>query len=277
MTSLWSAWPALQRRVSDADRLLLFLDYDGTLTPITDHPTHAKLSVSLKKLLQRLVQHPDIDVALISGRRLSDLKTMTGIPGLCYVGNHGLELESPSFRYVNPGAQTARPLLQQIARQLRTELQPIAGAWVEDKGLTLTVHFRNVQPRKAVLVKNGFYEVLEPFLVRRQVRVTAGKQVLEVRPLVRWTKGTIVDWLLARALASAGEVTVLPIYVGDDETDEEAFATLRRSGVTVAVGPHTPLTQAQYVVKTPADVRRFLQQMLEARRRRGMAHARFVA
>lgn len=265
---LWSSWPALQRQVLAADRLLVCLDYDGTLTPIADHPRHARLSASVQQLLRRLVRQPDIEVALISGRRLSDLKSMTGVPGLCYVGNHGLEVESPAFHYTNPGAQAARPLLRQLARRLRAALRPIRGAWVEDKGLTLTVHFREVPPRNMVLVRNRFYEVLEPLLVQRRVRVTAGKQVLEVRPPVRWTKGTIVEWLLARALASAGEAVVLPWYLGDDETDEEAFAMLQRGGVTVAVGPSTPLTQAQYTVKTPADVRRLLQQLLETRRGR---------
>ncbi|MBI4227562.1 MAG: trehalose-phosphatase [Candidatus Omnitrophica bacterium] len=264
---LWSSWPALQRRVAAADRLLVFLDYDGTLTPIADHPSRARLSASLRRLLERLARRADIHVALISGRRLSDLKRMTGVPGLCYIGNHGLELESPACRYVNPGAQAARPLLRQIARRLRAAVRPIPGAWVEDKGLTLSLHYRAVLPQKALLVRNGFYEVLEPYLVQRRVHVTTGKQVLEVRPPVRWTKGTIVEWLLARCLASAGEASVIPIYVGDDDTDEEAFAALQDDGITVAVGPSTPLTRARYTVNTPADVRRLLQQLLEARRR----------
>lgn len=265
---LWSRWPAIRRKVASCTYLSLFLDYDGTLVPFADHPSGARLSPAMKRLLQRLAGQPGVWVALVSGRALADLKRMVGLAGLCYVGNHGLELQGPMLRYVNPVARATRPLLARLGRRLTQALASIPGAWVEDKGLTLSVHYRRVAAGERLRVKHVFYQVVRPFQEQRRIRVTAGKDVFELRPPVRWTKGTMLSWLLTRQIALAGSSSVLPVYLGDDVTDEDAFKVLRDRGITVAVGPSTLLTQARYHVESPEDVQRLLQLILAARRPR---------
>jgi len=245
--------------------VVLFLDYDGTLTPIREHPSEAILSAEARRLLRGLARQEGIWMALVSGRALRELKRLVGLRGICYVGNHGLELQGPKLRYINPAARMSRPLLKRIARQLRGVLRPIAGAWVEDKGLTLAVHHRRVKPQDKLAVRNLFYEVIRTYRERRRVRVTAGKEVFEVRPPVRWTKGTIVQWLLARRDALLAGATILPIYIGDDQTDEDAFNALKGRGISIAVGGSNPLTRAQYQVRSSNEVLRFLRLLLNVR------------
>jgi len=197
---------------------------------------------------------------------------MVRLPGLFYIGNHGLELQGPKLRYAHPGAQVRRPLLKRIARLLKKPLQPIPKAWVEDKGLTLSVHYRSVPPSRVPLVRNILHEVVEPYLKKSQVRIAAGKRVFEVHPAVRWTKGTVVHWLLARHLA-AGKKRILPIYIGDDQTDEDAFQVIGTSGLTITVG-RSKLSQAQYCLHSPGEVEKFLRRLLEMWKQRPWANER---
>ena len=136
---------------------------------------------------------------------------------------------------------------------------------MEDKRLTLSVHYRAVTSEQVLLVRNGFYETVGPYVERKQVHVTTGKEVFEVRPPVHWTKGTIVHWLLARHQAMHPESSAASIYVGDDEADEDAFQALQSHGITVAVGPATALTSARYAVESPADVHQLLKRILSLR------------
>ncbi len=261
MKTLSAGWPEIRNRVRAAGALALFLDYDGTLTPIVRHPSQARLSAGTRRLLRRLSVEKKIRVAVVSGRALEDVRRMTGVNRICYVGNHGLELEGPKLRYVNPTAQKCRPVLRRIARRLKEAVSPIPGAWVEDKGLTLTLHFRQAAPAGKKLARRVFHGIVRPYQDKKQVRITAGKEVFEVRPPVRWTKGTVVSWLLARRSAlSPGPV--LPVYIGDDLTDEDAFRALGTRGISVAVGAGNPLTRAQYRVRSSSEAVRFLRRLL---------------
>ena len=260
---LWTCWPSVQRLLL-AKQLALFLDYDGTLTPIVNHPAKAKLDSRMKGVLQQLARQPGVWVAWISGRGLKELKSLVGLKGFFYVGNHGLELEGPKLRYVNPTAHASRPVLKRAALTLCNALRSIPGVWVEDKGLTLSVHYRSVPSKLVVLARDRFFEVLAPFMKKRQLKVTMGQKVWEVRPPTRWNKGAIVRQLLSRQIAMAVG-TVLPIYVGDDQTDEDAFKTLKGRGITIAVGPTSMQTQADYAVRSPQDVHRFLRLILRGR------------
>lgn len=259
----WGWWPAVEQRLQQAHHLLLFLDYDGTLTPLADHPSKAVVAKDTKRLLAQLARQPSVWVVLLSGRRLGDLKRMVRLRPLWYVGNHGLEVSSPLLsRYTNPAARASRPLLRQIAQRLQEVLKPITGAWIEDKELSLSVHHRAVVSENVLPLRNGFYAVIRPYLEKRQVRVDAGKGVLEVKPPVRWQQGAMVKWLLARCMESNPGASILPIYVGDDHTDEEAFEALAGHGITVSVGPSSPLTRAQYRVFSTEDVHDLLRQVL---------------
>lgn len=270
MKTLSAGWLEIRERVRTAGALALFLDYDGTLTPIVRHPSQARLVEGTRRLLRRLSVEEGVWVAVVSGRALEDVRRMTGVNRICYVGNHGLELEGPNLRYVNPMAKKCRPVLRRIAHRLKEAVSPIPGAWIEDKGFTLTLHFRQAAPAGKKLARGVFQGVVRPYREKKQVRITAGKEVFEVRPPVRWTKGTAVSWLLARqelaGLARRAALSpgpVLPVYIGDDLTDEDAFRALGKRGISVAVGAGNPLTRAQYRVRSSSEAVRFLSRLLK--------------
>ena len=266
MKALWPSWPACAKQIAETECLLLLLDYDGTLTPIREHPSMARLPSATAQVLRGLSRQPGVAIVLVSGRSVQDLSRMVGLRRLCYVGNHGLELKSPKLRYVNPAAQKSKTVLNRIAEELAVVLKPVRGAWVENKGLTLSVHSREVPLEEKVLVKNAFHGVVRPYQEKGKVRVTAGKEVFEVRPPVRWTKGTLVNWLLARHRALVGGEKILPVYIGDDQTDEDAFETLKGRGITISVGDSNPLSLAEYAVASPEEVREFLGMILQLRK-----------
>ena len=263
MGPLWRAWPEVARRLRGADEVRLFLDFDGTLTPIAAHPRRARCPAAVRQLLRRLARRRDVRIAVISGRAARDVRRMVDVNHVCYVGNHGLEARGRRLRYVNPVAVKARPILRHLRGVLERTIHPFAGAWVEDKTLTLTVHYRGTPDRQRAALCRRILAALRPQQAARQIRVTEGKFVVEIRPPVRWGKGTIVRWLMARWPGG------LPIYVGDDVTDEEAFRVLRRDGLTIAVGPVTAATQACYAVRSTRDVQRLLRQLLAVRAARG--------
>lgn len=257
-------WSSIKPRVGSAKALLLLLDYDGTLVPIANHPSRAVLPPKMRRLLERLARQRGVRLVLISGRSLPDLKRMVGLRNLCYVGNHGLELQGGRLRYVHPMAQRSRTVLKRLARKLTAALRQIHGAWVEDKGLTISVHWRLV-PRSAY---RRFHDTVRqltmPSVQRRAIQLGRGKRVVEMYPPVQWGKGDIVDWLRQRVVARQPRLRPLLIYLGDDRTDESGFRAVNRcQGISVFVGARPHATSARWWVKTPQDVHKVLARILE--------------
>lgn len=239
-------------------KIILFLDYDGTLTPIVDHPREAKLPPSVKKALQHLDRIKAVKICVISGRGLAELKEFVGLPGLVYAGNHGLEFEGPNIRHVHPGALEIRKFLEKISAQLEKALHSIPGILVENKIFTISVHYRRTPPAKIDQAHQLFLKTVQPHVEKSQVILTEGKKVWEIRPAVQWNKGAMVLWLLGRELTkSAGRV--LPIYLGDDQTDEDAFEVVKDRGLGVKItdDPSAP-TEAFYFLPSPSAVLEFL-------------------
>ncbi len=254
----------VRRRIASSASLLLCVDYDGTLTPIVKHPWDARLSGRTKPLLKRLATLPGVRVVLVSGRALRDLQRRVGLRGLYYVGNHGLALQGPRLRYLNPVANARRPLLKRMATHLRKVLGPIRGVEVEDKGLTLSLHWRNV-PQAAL---RAFHRLagrcLAPYRRSGTVRITRGKRVIEIRPPVTWDKGRIISWILDTPRPGRTRWRLpLVVYVGDDQTDEDAFRVVnRRHGISVLVGRPSRRTAAMYRLRTPREVTQWLNRLV---------------
>ncbi|MBI4410309.1 MAG: trehalose-phosphatase [Gemmatimonadetes bacterium] len=247
------AWRGARRR---AGRLLVALDYDGTLVPIVARPVEAELPAAAREVLARLAARPDTDVAVVSGRELEDLRARVAIEGLYYAGNHGLEIEGPGLERKHPDALALRPRMARCGEKLRARLAGISGVVVEEKGLTASVHYRLVEEAGAVARVRATVRELcgsEP-----RLRLTEGKKVLEVRPAVDWDKGRATRYLLD-ALAP-GPATLIPaLFIGDDRTDEDAFTALRDhgEGIVVATSP-PPTTAATFYLRDPAEVIAFL-------------------
>lgn len=231
---------------------MVFLDYDGTLTPIVDDPAKATLSAGTREAIDRLKTR--CPVAIISGRGLDQVREMVGIDGIHYVGSHGFEIREPDGTRHHKGEEYL-PALARSAETLERRLEDIRGAWVERKGFAVAVHYRTLEDpeeetRVATAVDRTARE--EPSL-----RKTSGKKVYELRPGIAWDKGKALLWVLDVLGADPGEH--VPLYLGDDLTDEDAFRVLQDRGIGIVVqGEDARDTLADYSLSDPDEVRRFL-------------------
>lgn len=264
MEHLLAAWPKVAEQLKNARHILLFVDYDGTLTPIVDRPELADLSEDTRQLLKTLARERRCTVGIISGRALPDLKNKVKIDGIIYAGNHGLEIEGPGLSLVNPLAEEIKPVLRVLYQVLRRALGAVKGVLVEDKGLTLSVHYRQVATREVPQVQSIFQRMVGGVQALGKVRISRGKKVLEVRPAVAWDKGKAIRLLMKR-YGKGKQTKLLPVYLGDDLTDEDGFGVIAayENGISVFVGEASHNTTAQYYLRSPREVTTFLGLLLE--------------
>ena len=222
---------ALTRWLGDRQAVALFLDYDGTLTPLVDDPATAVLAEDARQLLRQASATPRLDVTIVSGRALSDLSTLVNVPGLTYVGNHGFEIEGPGVSFRHEKLDRFRRALDEAATDLRALAVP--GARVEHKGCTLSFHLRGVERVSADAARDRASSILR----RRHLRATLGNAVVEGRPTVDWHKGHAVLYVLRQRHGADWPARTRALYIGDDMTDEDAFRSLRGIGRSIWVGP----------------------------------------
>ena len=240
------------------DRRAFFLDYDGTLTPIVEDPQKAFLSPRYREVIASLLGDEKNFVCIISGRAIEQLEGFIGLKGVVLAGNHGMEIAGPDISYVNDGALRAKPMLGEIAEMLRWKLSEFEGVLVEDKGLTVSVHYRMVPVKRQPSLKRFFYREMEKFLASNTIIITRGKRVLEVRPNVVWDKGNTVKWILGHLSDHLSKEKPYPVYMGDDETDEDAFRALKGRGLTVLISPRKGVSEAGYFIKNVEEAYQFL-------------------
>lgn len=245
-------------------KLYLFLDFDGTLTPIAPRPQDAHLDEFTRASLEILTRSENCQVAVVSGRSLADLRKKVSVPDAIYVGNHGFEIEGPGIRFENNTFPQCYVIFQAIMREVSEKLSKIEGIISEDKGITFSIHYRLVDERKAGLVEEVIQKAVRPFVVKGEVTLRKGKKVFEVRPPIDWDKGHAVLWLLRTAMDELKEKRALAVYVGDDDTDEDAFKALNDLALTICVGEKKESSaqfylrdtdEVQALVKTLADLR----------------------
>ncbi|ACI98816.1 trehalose-phosphatase [Rhodospirillum centenum] len=223
---------ALADRLAGSDPAL-FLDFDGTLTEIVQRPDLAELGEAMRGRLRRLARL--VPVAIVSGRDLDDVRTRVGVEGLIYAGSHGFDIDAPSGRHRR--GEDYRPALERAGSALEQALAGIPGALVERKRYAVAVHTRLVEEARKPEVADAVRSVAatEP-----QLRRTGGKELVELRPDLPWDKGRAVLHLIG----TEGLGASFPVYVGDDLTDEDAFAALRDRGMGILVGDHGHPTAA---------------------------------
>ena len=255
MEYLFDHWGEVERAL--APGALLLLDYDGTLTPIVERPELAILSPDMKELLKGVSRR--YTLGIISGRSLADVNGLVGLEGIYYAGNHGFEISGPRVELVKPEAERVRPILAKLCEELREKLGDIKGAIVEDKGSTVSVHYRLVAEEEFEHLKNNFEKAVGPHIDSGVVKVTHGKKVFEIRPNVEWDKGKAVLWI-AGVVDPKGELK--PIYVGDDRTDEDAFLALKEKGITILVSEELIESNAKYFVKNVDEVKTFFERLI---------------
>lgn len=252
--------PVIQRRVRTRERIELFCDYDGVLTSIAPRPEDAVLDPHVRDLLTKLRDSSSIRVHIISGRSLDDVAGLVGVERLTYSGNHGLEIRGPKVDRMHPLAHEINDTIQELYDALRDAMQQFPGVIVEYKRLTLSVHYRLATQDSIIDIINLFHATVRPFNTRNILRTASGKAVMEVRPNIDWDKGKAVKWILTRLRGDDWPEYVLPMYLGDDETDEDAFRALRRHGMSVLVGRNRAHdTIAKYMLENVREVVLFLE------------------
>jgi len=228
-------------------RVLLALDFDGTLAPIVPRHEDAAMLPDAEEPIRRLAARPDTVVAVVSGRGLDDVRARVRADGIYFAGNHGFEIEGPDVRHRLPDAEALRPVLAGIRDALRERYAGIEGAEVEDKGVTLSIHYRRVaSPADAERVR----EAAELAAAEDdRLRITHGKAVLEIRPAIDWHKGRAVDFLL-ETLAERGDF--FPVFIGDDVTDEDAFEVVEARGGLGVVVDEDPARRTSASARVPS-------------------------
>ncbi len=247
--SALASFDEIEQQLSVEGNWTLFLDFDGTLTPIVSTPGEARLGDEMRGLLQELSLLPCVRIAVISGRALNDLAARVDLD-LIYAGDHGFEIRGQGLRFTQSDASAHQLELRELVEGLRHDLAGIAGVLVELKHLSASVHYRNSLEREVPFIRR----MVDRRLVRHNhgFILREGKMVFEIRPNVNWNKGLAAAWILERL----GGREALSLCIGDDETDEDLFAGLPRS-LTVRVGA-VPWTSAKYFLGGSADVFAFL-------------------
>lgn len=254
----------IRRRLASRNPAV-FLDYDGTLTPIVDRPEDALLADETKQVIKLLACY--CPVAIVSGRDLADVRQMVGIDGIFYAGSHGFDITGPggSHRDDQHGRRFL-PALDRAEESLRSSPAPIPGARVERKRFAIAVHYRAVEQDRVGPLEEVVDRVVagEPDLKK-----TGGKKVFELRPNMEWDKGKALLSLMETLGLSLRDT--VPIFIGDDVTDEDAFRAIYDCGIGIVVAGDRRPTEAHYMLRDTLEVRRFMERLIDLMEDRGIS------
>jgi len=251
LPSALKSFKTIEKLFKDKE-VVLFLDFDGTLTPIVAYPKDAYLQEKMKNTLIKLSNQ--CTIAILSGRGLSDIKSRVGINGVYYSGSHGFEIEGPGIKMEYEPALEFIELFDKLEYELKKELESINGALVERKKFSIALHYRNVSNDQKALVEKAADETIKKY---PKIRKTFGKEVYELLPNLNWNKGAALEWLVdALQIDKKGSKI---FYIGDDITDEDAFCAIKTYGIGILVSSELRKTGAQYKLEDTDETLRFLE------------------
>jgi trehalose-phosphatase len=250
MQHLFECWKEIAERLNGAHKIALFLDFDGTLTRIRPQPEDALLDSSTRRTLSILARSPRFRITVISGRKQADIRTRIRVPGIRYLGLHGWDKGNG-----DPLSEESRSLLACVKSMLGGALVNHPGVWIEDKDQIVAVHYRKAPYAALKETRTLLLSALRNF--DHRLRIAGGKNVWEIVPRELEDKGAAVRRELAALRFHA-----MPVYAGDDLSDEPAFAALRH-GITIYVGRIRP-THARFRLADAGEVRQFLEKLRAA-------------
>jgi trehalose-phosphatase len=247
MRHLFQSWNRVIRRLRSRRTIALFLDFDGTLTPLRPRPEDVWLDEATRSTLSHLARSPRFRVWVVSGRRRADIRARVRVPGIRYLGLHGWE-----GRASNCVPEETRRVVSCAKSWIGSLLLSTPGIWIEDKEMTFAIHYRSVSEKGVRNARQLLRGVLEAF--EGLLQLIKGKKVWEVAPREMEDKGAAVK----QELSAIGREAV-PVYIGDDRMDEPGFDACS-SGVTVRVG-RPCRSKARYRLSSVAQVRQFLESL----------------
>ncbi|KAI5056666.1 hypothetical protein GOP47_0028484 [Adiantum capillus-veneris] len=264
--------------VAKAKQIVMFLDYDGTLSPIVKDPETAFMSEAMRNAVRSLASC--FPTAIISGRCREKVFDFIGLSELYYAGSHGMDIMGPAQgcngikasgekAYDGKGnevvvfqpAKEFKPIMDEVFIVLEEIVRKVNGAKIDHNKFSISVHFRCVQEEEWVILAEEVLAAMQSF---PSLRLTQGRKVLEVRPSIAWDKGKALEYLL-NALGLEGRSDIFPVYIGDDRTDEDAFKVLNKQnhGLGILVSTAVKETNAQSSLRDPSEVLEFLQRLYD--------------
>ncbi|XP_062220967.1 probable trehalose-phosphate phosphatase 4 isoform X1 [Phragmites australis] len=251
---------------STGKKIVVFLDYDGTLSPIVADPDTAYMSDAMRAAVRDVAKH--FPTAIVSGRCRDKVRNFVGLSELYYAGSHGMDIKGPSSNPESVLCQPASeflPVIDEVYKALVEKTKSTPGAKVENNKFCLSVHFRCVDEKRWNALAEQVKAVIKDY---PKLKLTQGRKVLEIRPSIMWDKGKALEFLL-ESLGFGNCSDVLPVYIGDDSTDEDAFKVLRKrgQGLGILVSKSPKETNASYSLQDPSEVMDFLLRLVEWKRK----------
>ncbi|MFQ5998055.1 MAG: trehalose-phosphatase [Candidatus Bathyarchaeia archaeon] len=253
MKSLATTWTRLQRRLIAAPSVYVFFDLDGTLAAIRKNPRSVRLSKVSIALLERLAKLEKFHVSVISGRSIDDLKHLVPVKNIYLAGNHGFEIRGPNFSFIHEKTVIFTSAVKHFCKEASSLTKAFPGLRIENKEITASIHLRVLRPKNRVLASKKLKEIAKRF---KNLIAKEGKSVIDIMPAIDWNKGRACRFLMS----SFG--SGLPIYFGDDRTDEDAFASLEQ-GITVLVSRVPIPSRANFYVRGIREVHSHMRRLLE--------------
>ncbi|XP_010416778.1 PREDICTED: trehalose-phosphate phosphatase B [Camelina sativa] len=249
-------------------QIVMFLDYDGTLSPIVEDPDKAFITHEMRGVVKDVALN--FPTAIVTGRSIAKVRRFVKVNEIYYAGSHGMDIEGPTKennygqsneRVLFQPAREFLPMIEKVVKILEEKTKWIPGAMVENNKFCLSVHFRRVDEKRWETLAEVVKSVLTDY---PELKLNQGRKVLEIRPTIKWDKGQALNFLL-KSLGYENSKDVVPVYIGDDRTDEDAFKVLREreQGFGILVSKIPKDTNASYSLKDPSQVKEFLKRLVE--------------
>ena len=240
----------LSKQLRKRKKIFIFLDYDGTLSPIVKEPDLARMSLRTKNILKKLSRKKGFIVGVISGRSLKDIRKRVSLKTVVYAGNHGLELAYQGKKISHKLSSRQTAVFQQTKVKIKRALKNINGVIFEDKGIVFAAHYRKVAQKDQTKVINIFKHTVKPLLKQKLFKTGGGKKVLELKPVLSINKAQAISFFQQKFKKKKHDLT---IFIGDDLTDEDVFQQLKPPDLGIRVGKKKA-SQAGYFLKNPKEV-----------------------
>jgi trehalose 6-phosphate phosphatase len=249
--NLPSAFELIDQQDITTRKPIFFLDFDGTLAPIVSEPDGAELAPQMFDILSQL--NKNTFCAIITGRDRADIEKRIAIDNLVYAGSHGYDIIGPNLNWIYEKGKASIPQLDNAQRELNNSIGKIEGIKIERKKFAIAVHYRHVAEENIAELLQKVNAIIDQ---NDYLKAGPGNKVMELKPNIEWHKGKALTWLMDHFNLSLKKY--IPIFLGDDITDEDAFATIAKSGIGIIVGHQLHPTLASHVLKDIDEVGVFL-------------------